>query len=76
MGTLILDSESPDRAKCLRIRRDKRRLDPMRSIKLRPHSNPAPLPRISGLTQDERLALEHELVDRSIRYASDHLGLF
>jgi hypothetical protein len=47
----------------------------MRSIKLRPHSNPAPLPRISGLTPDERLALEHELVDRSIRYASDYLGL-
>jgi sugar phosphate isomerase/epimerase len=34
-----------------------------------------PLPRISGLDPDQRLALEHELVDRSIRYAREHLGL-
>lgn len=34
-----------------------------------------PLPRITGLDPDQRLALEHELVDRSIRYASEHLGL-
>ncbi len=40
-------------------------------------ANPAraPLPRISGLTAEERLALEMELVDRSIVYARDHLGL-
>ena len=34
-----------------------------------------PLPRISGLSPEARLALEHELVDRSIIYARDHLGL-
>ena len=34
-----------------------------------------PLPRISGLTAEERLALEHEMVDRSIRYAAAELGL-
>jgi 3-oxoisoapionate decarboxylase len=34
-----------------------------------------PLPRISGLTAEERLALEHECVDRSIEYARAHLGL-
>jgi len=34
-----------------------------------------PLPRISGLDADQRLALEHECVDRSIRYAREHLGL-
>jgi 3-oxoisoapionate decarboxylase len=34
-----------------------------------------PLPRISGLSPDQRLALEHELVDRSIRYAREQLGL-
>ena len=33
------------------------------------------LPRISGLTQEGRLSLEIELVDRSIAYARDHLGL-
>ena len=30
--------------------------------RIRRRSNTAPLPRISGLTPDERLALEHELV--------------
>ena len=34
-----------------------------------------PLPRISGLKAEERLALEHEMVDRSIRYAAAELGL-
>jgi sugar phosphate isomerase/epimerase len=34
-----------------------------------------PLPRISGLSPEQRLALEHEHVDRSIVYARDHLGL-
>ena len=40
-------------------------------------ANPAraPLPRISGLAAEERLALEMALVDRSIVYARDHLGL-
>jgi 3-oxoisoapionate decarboxylase len=33
------------------------------------------LPRISGLDADQRLQLEHELVDRSICYARDHLGM-
>jgi sugar phosphate isomerase/epimerase len=41
------------------------------------HANPprAPLPRISGLTPEGRLALEMELVERSILYARDHLAL-
>jgi len=34
-----------------------------------------PLPRISGLTGEQRYALELELVNRSIAYASAHLGL-
>jgi hypothetical protein len=34
-----------------------------------------PLPRITGLTPEERVALEHELVDRSIVYARNQLGL-
>ena len=34
-----------------------------------------PLPRISGLDADARAALERELVERSIAYARDHLGL-
>ena len=44
-------------------------------LRIRNHRNRAPLPRISGLTPDERLALEHALVDRSIVYAREHLGL-
>jgi len=36
---------------------------------------PASLPRISGLTPDERYALELEFVDRSIDYACRELGL-
>jgi len=32
-------------------------------------------PRITGLNPDQRLALEHECVDRSIRYAREQLGL-
>ena len=35
----------------------------------------APLPRISGLTPEQRYALEREMVDRSIRYARETLGL-
>jgi sugar phosphate isomerase/epimerase len=34
-----------------------------------------PLPRITGLDADQRLALEQELVDRSIKYAAEYLGL-
>jgi sugar phosphate isomerase/epimerase len=34
-----------------------------------------PLPRISGLTPEQRLALEHEYVGRSIEYARAQLGL-
>jgi sugar phosphate isomerase/epimerase len=34
-----------------------------------------PLPHITGLTPEERLKLEFELVDRSIVYAREHLGL-
>ena len=34
-----------------------------------------PLPRITGLSPDQRLALEHELVERSINYAREYLGL-
>ena len=36
---------------------------------------PASLPRISGLTPEERYALEREFVDRSIDYACRELGL-
>jgi 3-oxoisoapionate decarboxylase len=35
----------------------------------------SPLPRITGLSNDERFALEKQLVDRSIEYARDVLGL-
>jgi sugar phosphate isomerase/epimerase len=35
----------------------------------------SPLPRISGLSPEERFALEKALIDRSITYASDVLGL-
>lgn len=41
----------------------------------RTHRPSRPLPRISGLTLDERRGLELELVDRSICYARDRLGL-
>ena len=43
--------------------------------RIRAHKPRAPLPRISGLTPEGRYALELELVDRSILYARDHLGL-
>ena len=43
--------------------------------RIRANKPRAPLPRITGLTPEERLALEMELVDRSIVYARDHLGL-
>ena len=42
--------------------------------RVRAHRPAAPLPRISGLSPDERYALELELVDRSIVYAKDQLG--
>jgi hypothetical protein len=35
----------------------------------------SPLPHIKGLSQDERLKLEFELVGRSITYARENLGL-
>jgi hypothetical protein len=34
-----------------------------------------PLPHITGLTDEQRLKLEFELVDRSIKYAREELGL-
>jgi 3-oxoisoapionate decarboxylase len=34
-----------------------------------------PLPRIGGLTQEGRLRLEMDLVEQSIVYAREHLGL-
>mgnify|MGYP000244701210 CR=1 FL=1 len=34
-----------------------------------------PLPRITGLTDDQRASLERDLVERSIQYAISHLGL-
>jgi sugar phosphate isomerase/epimerase len=43
--------------------------------RIRSSRRTAPLPRTSGLDPDQRLALEHELVDRSITYAREHLGL-
>jgi sugar phosphate isomerase/epimerase len=43
----------------------------------RMRANPpkSPLPRITGLTAEQRLALEHDLVDRSIAYAAARLDL-
>jgi len=43
--------------------------------RIRSASSRAPLPRITGLGPDQRRALENEMVDRSIRYAREHLGL-
>jgi sugar phosphate isomerase/epimerase len=43
--------------------------------RIRANTPRAPLPRISGLTPDARHALELELVNRSIEYARDCLGL-
>ena len=43
--------------------------------RIRSRKDAVPLPRITGLDPAGRLALEHELVDRSIRYAAEHLGL-
>jgi hypothetical protein len=42
---------------------------------IRAHPPRSPLPRITGLTPEQRLALEMDLVDRSIVYARDQLGL-
>ena len=42
---------------------------------IRARDTRAKLPRISGLSAEERLALEHVCVDRSIRYARERLGL-
>ncbi len=41
---------------------------------IRAHKPGSPLPRISGLTPDERYALELDLVERSIVYACRELG--
>jgi sugar phosphate isomerase/epimerase len=43
--------------------------------RIRAHRPRSPLPRITGLSPSERLSLEMELVDRSIVYAREHLGL-
>jgi 3-oxoisoapionate decarboxylase len=43
--------------------------------RIRANRPKSPLPRITGLGAEQRLALEMELVDRSIIYARDHLGL-
>lgn len=43
--------------------------------RIRAHKPRSPLPRISGLTTDQRHALELELIGRSITYARDVLGL-
>jgi len=42
---------------------------------VRAHRPRAPLPRITGLSPEQRYAFEMDLVDRSIVYARDHLGL-
>jgi sugar phosphate isomerase/epimerase len=41
----------------------------------RAHKPRAPLPHITGLTPEARLQLEFDMVDRSIAYARDQLGL-
>ena len=43
--------------------------------RIRAHGTRPPLPRITGLEPEARRALEDEMVDRSIRYAAEHLGL-
>jgi sugar phosphate isomerase/epimerase len=43
--------------------------------RIRGRQNRAPLPRTAGLDPGQRRALEDEMVDRSIRYAGEHLGL-
>ena len=43
--------------------------------RMRANTPRSPLPRISGLSDEQRYALEVELVNRSIAYASAHLGL-
>ena len=43
--------------------------------RVRANTPRAPLPTITGLTHEQRYALEVELVGRSITYARDHLGL-
>jgi sugar phosphate isomerase/epimerase len=43
--------------------------------RVRAYKPPHPLPRISGLSEAERCTLERELVERSIVYAREHLGL-
>jgi sugar phosphate isomerase/epimerase len=43
--------------------------------RVRAYKPTRPLPRITGLSEPERQALERELVERSILYARDHLGL-
>jgi 3-oxoisoapionate decarboxylase len=42
---------------------------------IRAHKPRGPLPRISGLSDEQRYALELEHVNCSIDYARDHLGL-
>lgn len=42
---------------------------------VRTHKPKAPLPRIGGLPDDQRYALELDQVSRSIEYARSHLGL-
>jgi hypothetical protein len=43
--------------------------------RIRSRQKQAPLPRITGLTSEQRRALEDDLVNRSIEYARDRLGL-
>lgn len=43
--------------------------------RIRGGSRHTPLPRITGLDPDARLAMEHEAVNRSIQYAVEHLHL-
>jgi sugar phosphate isomerase/epimerase len=43
--------------------------------RMRANKPKRPLPRITGLNDEQRYALEVEMVDRSIAYASAHLGL-
>jgi sugar phosphate isomerase/epimerase len=42
---------------------------------VRAHAAKQPLPRVSGLSREERLAREDDNVRRSLRYAREHLGL-
>jgi 3-oxoisoapionate decarboxylase len=79
--SLEMITRDPLKVPCLTERywstfRDVNGVDLARTLRrVREYTPPRPLPSISGLSDDERYSLERELVDRSITYARDQLGL-